>query len=80
MTSLERVAAALSSRKPDRVPAAPLVCGATHRVAGLTYGEWSQCTDVDAMVRGHVDALELIGHDGVVMLVDLSVEAHAFGL
>lgn len=79
MSSLERVAAALTFKQPDRVPAAPLLCGATHRVAGITYGEWSQCTDIDAMVRGHVDALDLIGHDGVVMLVDLSVEAHAFG-
>ena len=79
MNSLQRVAAALTYQEPDRVPAAPLVCGASHRVAGITYGEWSKCENVEAMVQGHVDSLELIGHDGVVALVDLSVEAGDFG-
>jgi uroporphyrinogen decarboxylase len=79
MTSLERVATTAQHQEPDRVPAGPLVCGASHRVAGLTYGEWSQCTNIEAMVKGHVDSLDLIGHDGVVTLVDLSVEAQAFG-
>jgi uroporphyrinogen decarboxylase len=79
MTSLERVAAAITFKTPDRVPAAPLVCGASHRVAGMSYGEWSSGEDVDAMVRGHVDALELLGHDGFVALIDLSVEAADFG-
>jgi uroporphyrinogen decarboxylase len=79
MNGLERIATTFQFKEPDRVPVAPLVCGASHRAAGMTYGEWSRMTDVDAMVRGHVDALDLIGHDGVVMLVDLSVEAHAFG-
>jgi uroporphyrinogen decarboxylase len=79
MTSLERVATTLQFKEPDRVPAAPLVCGASHRIAGVSYGEWSSGDDVDAMVRGHVDGLKLLGHDGVVALVDLSVEAHDFG-
>jgi len=79
MSSLERVAAALTFQKPDRVPAAPLVCGASHRMAGITYGQWSSGDYVDDMVRGHVDALDMIGHDGVVALVDLSVEAADFG-
>ena len=79
MNGLERVATAMQFKEPDRVPAAPLVCGASHRMSGLTYSEWSQCTDIPAMVQGHVDALDYIGHDGVVLLVDLTVEAHAFG-
>jgi uroporphyrinogen decarboxylase len=79
MTSLERVATTLQFKEPDRVPAAPLVCGASHRIAGVSYGEWSSGEDVDAMVRGHVDGLKLLGHDGVVALVDLSVEAYDFG-
>jgi len=79
MNGLERVATAMQFKEADRVPAAPLVCGASHRFSGLTYAEWSQCTDIPAMVRGHVDALDMIGHDGVVLLVDLSVEAHALG-
>lgn len=79
MTSLERVGTTFQHKEPDRVPCAPLVCGASHRFSGITYGEWSQGTNIDAMVKGHLDALDMIGHDGVVMLIDLSVEAHAFG-
>ncbi len=79
MTSVARVAAACTFGEPDRVPVAPLVCGITHRVAGITYGEWSTGDNVDAMVQGHLDCLELIGHDGIVALVDLSVEAADFG-
>lgn len=79
MTSLERVATALQQKEADRVPACPLVCGATHRVAGITYAEWAQGENVEAMVRGHVDAIKLLNHDGLVALVDLSVEAGDFG-
>lgn len=82
MTSLERVATAITGigqTMPDMVPVAPLVCGATHRFSGLSYGEWSRGTDVEAFVNGHVDSLEMIGHDGMVMLLDLSVEAECFG-
>lgn len=79
MTSLERVGTTFQFKEPDRVPCAPLLCGATHRFVGITYGEWSKCIDIDAMVRGHVDALNMVGHDGVVALIDLSVEAQAFG-
>ena len=79
MTSLERVGTTFQFKEPDRVPAAPLVCGALSRVAGITYGEWSQCTNIEAMVRGANDCLELTGMDGVVALIDLTVEAQAFG-
>lgn len=79
MTGLERVATTLQFKEPDRVPAAPLVCGASHRTVGVSYGEWSSGDNVEAMVRGHLDALDLLGHDGVVALVDLSVEAADFG-
>lgn len=83
MTGLERVAVAITQNGksvPDRVPVAPLVCGATHRFSGQTYGDWSRGIDVDAFVHGHVDALEMLGHDGMVMLLDLSVEPEAFGM
>jgi len=79
MNGLERVATACQFKEGDRVPVAPLVCGATHRVAGISYGEWSSGEYVSDMVRGHVDALKLLGHDGVVALVDLSIEAADFG-
>ncbi|MBZ0156932.1 MAG: uroporphyrinogen decarboxylase family protein [Alphaproteobacteria bacterium] len=79
LTGLQRVTAALQHKEADRVPVAPLVCGASHRVAGLSYEEWARGGNVEAMVRGHVDTLKILGHDSVVTLIDLSVEAEAFG-
>jgi len=77
MTSLERVAAALQHKEADRVPAAPLVCGASRRVYGVTYAEWAQ--DGELAAKCMLQAQELIGFDGMLMLVDLSVEAADFG-
>ena len=77
MNSLERVAAALQHKEADRVPAAPLVCGASRRVYGVTYAEWAQ--DGELAAKCMLQAQELIGFDGMLMLVDLSVEAADFG-
>ncbi|MFC1833468.1 uroporphyrinogen decarboxylase family protein [Thermodesulfobacteriota bacterium] len=77
MNSLERVATALQHKEPDRVPAAPLVCGAARRVYGVDYAEWAQ--DGEIMARSMIQAQELIGFDGMLTLVDLSVEAADFG-
>ena len=77
MTSLERVAAALQHKEADRVPAAPLVCGAARRVYGVTYAEWAQ--DGELAAKCMLQAQELIGFDGMLTLVDLSVEAADLG-
>lgn len=77
LTSLERVALALQYRQPDRVPVAPLVCGASHRVLGISYARWSQ--DAKLATQSLLDAQELIGFDSWLTLVDLSVEAANFG-
>jgi uroporphyrinogen decarboxylase len=77
LTSLERVVLALQYKKPDRVPAAPLVCGASSRVLGFSYARWSQSADIAA--KSLLAAQELIGFDGWLTLVDLSVEAEDFG-
>jgi uroporphyrinogen decarboxylase len=77
LTSLERVVLALQYKKPDRVPAAPLVCGASSRVLGYSYDRWSQ--DPKIAIRSLLAAQELIGFDGFLTLVDLSVEAEDFG-
>ena len=77
MNSLERVAAALQHKEADRVPAAPLVCGASRRVYGVTYAEWAQ--DGELAAKCLLQAQELIGFDGLLTLVDLSVEAADFG-
>jgi len=77
MTSLERIGTVLSGGIPDRVPAAPLVCGASRRVYGTTYAEWSQ--DGELAAKCMLQAHELVGFDGILGLVDLSVEAADFG-
>ncbi len=77
MTSLERIGTVLSGGIPDRVPAAPLICGASRRVYGTTYAEWSQ--DGELAAKCMLQAHELVGFDGVLGLVDLSVEAADFG-
>ncbi len=77
LTSLERVGLALQYKKPDRVPAAPLVCGASSRVLGYSYARWSQ--DPKIATASLLAAQELIGFDGFLTLVDLSVEAEDFG-
>ncbi len=77
MTPLERVATTLQHKEPDRVPVAPLVCGAARRVYGVTYAEWS--LDGEIQAKSMLQAQELIGFDGMLTLVDLSVEAADFG-
>lgn len=77
MTSLERVVAALNYQKPDRVPCAPLVCGAARRVLGVTYDKWSM--DAELAANSVLQAQELLGMDAMLALVDLSVEAYDFG-
>ncbi len=52
LTSLERVGLALQYKKPDRVPAAPLVCGASSRVLGISYDRWSQASALTTLTRG----------------------------
>ncbi len=76
-TSQERISAALSFQEADRVPVIPLVCGASRRVDGLTYREWSR--DPELAARSFLQAQELLGYDSMVTLADLSVEAAGFG-
>lgn len=77
MTPLERVGTVLQGGIPDRVPAAPLICGAARRVYGVTYEEWAQ--DGEIMAKSMIQAQDLIGFDGILGLVDLSVEAADLG-
>jgi len=77
LSSLERVNMALHYQQPDRVPVAPLVCGASARVVGTSIERWSQ--DAGLATRSLLDAQELIGFDAWLTLVDLSVEAADFG-
>ena len=77
MTGLERVVSALQHKEGDRVPAGPLVCGASRRVLGVNYQDWAQ--DSDVTIESMIQAQKLIRPDGVLLLVDLSVEGADFG-
>ena len=77
MNGLERIATALQHKEADRVPAGPLVCGAARRVYGVTYEEWAQ--DGELQAKCMIQAQKLIGMDGCLQLVDLSVEAADLG-
>ena len=70
MNGLERCGTVLQGGIPDRVPAGPLVCGASRRVYGVTYEEWSQ--DGELMAKSQIQAHNLIGYDGILGLIDLS--------
>ncbi|MHB9095306.1 MAG: uroporphyrinogen decarboxylase family protein, partial [Eubacteriales bacterium] len=79
MTGLERALSALTYKKPDRVPVASLVCGASRRVLGVTYDKWSQ--DSELIAESLIQTHQIMNNefDIFVMLVDLSVEAGTFG-
>ena len=77
MTGLERVVQTLQHKEPDRVPVCALFCGACHRVYGCSFDEFSM--DGEIAGKAFVQATEVIGHDGNVLLMDLTVEAHDFG-
>ncbi|SHJ26829.1 uroporphyrinogen decarboxylase family protein [Desulfofundulus thermosubterraneus] len=77
MTSVERVVAALNYQKPDRVPVAPLLCGAARRVNGVTYPKWA--TDAEACAEAYIQSVDLFDYDVIVGLVDLSVESADWG-
>lgn len=74
---IERVVLALQHKKPDRVPVAPLVCGASCRVLGHTLDRWAQ--DPKIAIASLLAAQDLIEFEGFLTLLDLSVEAEDFG-
>jgi len=77
MNSLERCVAAIQFKEADRVPVCPIICGASRRVYGITYAEWAQ--DYELRAKSWVQSHQLFGYDGIVTLVDLSLEAADFG-
>ena len=77
MTGLERIVAHVAAQRGRPGGGRPLVCGASRRVYGCTYAEWAQ--DGELMAKSMIQATELIQPDGVLTLVDLSVEAADFG-
>jgi uroporphyrinogen decarboxylase len=78
-TGVERVVGALTRKPADRAPVAPLYCGATSRVAGITYEEWSRPEYWEEAADAYIRTAKLLDLDGLVMLIDLSVECMDFG-
>ncbi len=77
MTSLERIVAAITYQKPDRVPVAPLFSGAAHRITGVPFDKWSM--DAEMIAQSFLHSQEIIGFDCFVTLIDLSLEAYDYG-
>jgi uroporphyrinogen decarboxylase len=77
LTNFERMLVTLRHKEPDRVPCCPIICGAGRRLIGNTYAEF--CADPVIAAESFVAGFNLIGGDGVVALVDLSIEAADFG-
>ncbi len=77
MTPLERFVAATQFEEADRVPCVPLICGASRRVYGCSYEEWS--TNADLCARALLQTQELLEYDGILTEIDLNVEAADLG-
>ncbi|MDD3278820.1 MAG: uroporphyrinogen decarboxylase family protein [Lachnospiraceae bacterium] len=77
MNSMERVVMALQHKEPDRVPVYPIISGASRRLIGADYKEWS--TDAEVCSRALLKAREEFDLDCIVTLIDLSVECTAWG-
>lgn len=48
MNSMERVVTALQHKEPDRVPVYPIISGASRRLIGASYKDWSNDADICA--------------------------------
>jgi Uroporphyrinogen-III decarboxylase len=77
MNSRERVTAILMGQKPDRVPVYPILSGVTRKLTGIDYPTWS--TDADLCAESLILAAEKYEQDCIVTLIDLSIEADAWG-
>ena len=77
LTSLERILATLYHKKPDRVPVTPLLGSGARQIKGISFPDFSLNPDTASQV--FIDGYEFIGGDMVILLLDLSMEAHDFG-
>jgi uroporphyrinogen decarboxylase len=76
MTSLDRVVTTLAHQEPDRNPVAPVMANACCRMSGITFPEFAR----DAYLAFHafIHASEVVGHDVIVPLIDLSIDCDVF--
>jgi len=74
---MERVVTALQHKEPDRVPVYPIISGASRRLIGASYKDWSN--DADICAEALLKAKEEFDLDCIVTLIDLSIECDAWG-
>ena len=77
MNSIERVTRIINHQEADRVPVYPLINSISYKYCGYDYAEWTQ--DPDKCAESIIKATDELGVDVICSLVDLSVEAEAFG-
>ena len=77
MNSFQRISKAIKKQEADRVPWTPLICGASRRIDGASFSEWSQ--DGEIVGRSLVMAHDLLDFDVLLTTIDLNVEAADFG-
>ncbi|MDI9499095.1 MAG: uroporphyrinogen decarboxylase family protein [Bacillota bacterium] len=78
MNARERISAALQHRPTDHVPVYPILSGVTRHLVGASYHDWA--TDPDIYVSAMEKAARDFDLDCLVTLIDLSVEADAWGI
>ena len=77
MTSLERVAGyALEHKEGDRNPAVPVMANCCCRATGITNPEFSR--DAYLAFQSFIATSEIVGHDVIVPLIDLSIDCDVF--
>lgn len=77
MNATERVSAMLTHKETDRTPVFPILSGVTRKLVGATYEEWA--TNADVCAEAFYKAVKEFDLDGIVTLIDLSVECDAWG-
>ncbi len=77
MNSMERVVATLQRTGADRTPVYPILSGVTRKLVNATYEEWA--TNADVCAEALYQSVKQFDLDTVVTLIDLSVEADAWG-
>jgi uroporphyrinogen decarboxylase len=77
MTSLERVAGyALEHKEGDRNPVAPVMANSCCRMSGITFPEFAR--DAYLAFQAFIHTSEVVGHDVIVPLIDLSIDGEGF--
>jgi uroporphyrinogen decarboxylase len=77
LSTLERLLATIRHKQPDRIPVAPLTNAVARHITGVSFPDYSRRAEKAAEV--FCAAVDFIGCELIVLLIDLSVEAADFG-